>query len=166
MSYLRAKFRFEAENDDEISFEKGDYLIVEKVVDGDWLSGRIVRKDGGESKSGLFPKNYCKEIDKLPWVTKAAPAKVEVKAKAAFAFGMYLSLNFLRARLRRRRRSNIFSLSNVLTLTQMRNKRMSSPSKSEILLSSQIRVQMILSGGQDELLEVGRRDCFRLPTSS
>ena len=89
------------ENDDEISFEKGDYLIVEKVVDGDWLSGRIVRKDGGESKSGLFPKNYCKEIDKPPWVTKAAPAKVEVKAKAAFAFGMYLSLNFLRARLRR-----------------------------------------------------------------
>ena len=92
MSYLRAKFRFEAENDDEISFEKGDYLIVEKVVDEDWLSGQVVRKDDGESsKSGLFPKNYCKAIDKLPWVTKAAPAKVEVMAKAAFAFGMYLS---------------------------------------------------------------------------
>ena len=93
MSYLRAKFPFEAENEDEISFEKGDYLMVEKVVDGDWLSGRIVRKDGGESKSGLFPKNYCKEVDKLPWVTKAVPAKVEVEAKAAFAFGMCLSLS-------------------------------------------------------------------------
>lgn len=43
MSHLRAKFRFEAENDDEISFEKGDYLIVEKVVDGDWLSGISIR---------------------------------------------------------------------------------------------------------------------------
>ena len=65
-SYLRAKFAFEAENDDEISFKKGEYLIVESVdADGEWVTGRIARKDG-ESKSGLFPMNYCKKVDKLP----------------------------------------------------------------------------------------------------
>ena len=60
-SYLRAKFAFEAENDDEISFKKGEYLIVESVdADGEWVTGRIARKDG-ESKSGLFPMNILKK---------------------------------------------------------------------------------------------------------
>lgn len=101
-SYLRAKFAFEAENDDEISFKKGEYLIVESVdADGEWVTGRIARKDG-ESKSGLFPMNYCKKVDKLPWITKTL-TKDEVKARAAFAFGMCvyclsISLSYLHRR--------------------------------------------------------------------
>jgi len=86
--YRRAKFKFEAENDDEITFSKGVYLVVESVED-DWCTGYVVLEDGSKgSATGLFPENYCEKIERLPWAMKKTKKKKSetVKARAAFAF--------------------------------------------------------------------------------
>ncbi|XP_072451737.1 rho guanine nucleotide exchange factor 6 isoform X1 [Chiloscyllium punctatum] len=53
---VKAKFNFKQNNEDELSFSKGDILYVTRVEDGGWWEGSL------KGKSGWFPSNYVREI--------------------------------------------------------------------------------------------------------
>ncbi|XP_053328874.1 rho guanine nucleotide exchange factor 6 isoform X2 [Spea bombifrons] len=53
---VKARFNFKQQNEDELSFCKGDTIHVTRVEDGGWWEGTL----GG--KSGWFPSNYVKEV--------------------------------------------------------------------------------------------------------
>ncbi|KAM3911610.1 rho guanine nucleotide exchange factor 6 isoform 2-T2 [Leptodactylus fuscus] len=53
---VKAKFNFKQQNEDELSFSKGDTILVTKVVDGGWWEGTM------NGKTGWFPSNYVKEF--------------------------------------------------------------------------------------------------------
>ncbi|XP_075043397.1 rho guanine nucleotide exchange factor 6 [Mixophyes fleayi] len=52
---VKAKFNFKQQNEDELSFGKGDTIYVTKMVDGGWWEGTL------NGKMGWFPSNYVKE---------------------------------------------------------------------------------------------------------
>ncbi|XP_056396293.1 rho guanine nucleotide exchange factor 6 isoform X2 [Hyla sarda] len=52
---VKAKFNFKQQNEDELSFSKGDTIHVTKVIDGGWWEGTL------NGKMGWFPSNYVKE---------------------------------------------------------------------------------------------------------
>ena len=49
--------KFEAEQDDDLPLEPGDYVVISEIIDESWLRGI---KHGG--KEGTFPKNFIKYI--------------------------------------------------------------------------------------------------------
>ncbi|KAM9326146.1 rho guanine nucleotide exchange factor 6 [Gastrophryne carolinensis] len=53
---VRAKFNFKQQNEDELSFCKGDTIHVSRVEDGGWWEGTL------NGRTGWFPSNYVKEI--------------------------------------------------------------------------------------------------------
>ncbi|XP_072913842.1 rho guanine nucleotide exchange factor 6 isoform X2 [Hemitrygon akajei] len=53
---VKAKFSFKQNNEDELSFSKGDILYVTRVEDGGWWEGSF------KGRSGWFPSNYVREI--------------------------------------------------------------------------------------------------------
>ncbi|XP_018410550.1 PREDICTED: rho guanine nucleotide exchange factor 6 isoform X2 [Nanorana parkeri] len=53
---VKAKFDFKQQNEDELSFCKGDTLYVTRVEDGGWWEGAL------NGKTGWFPSNYVKEL--------------------------------------------------------------------------------------------------------
>ncbi|XP_069799211.1 rho guanine nucleotide exchange factor 6 isoform X1 [Dendropsophus ebraccatus] len=53
---VKAKFSFKQQNEDELSFSKGDTIHVTKVVDGGWWEGSL------NGRTGWFPSNYVKEF--------------------------------------------------------------------------------------------------------
>ncbi|XP_069468891.1 rho guanine nucleotide exchange factor 6 isoform X2 [Ambystoma mexicanum] len=54
---VKAKFNFKQNNEDELSFSKGDVIYVTRVDEGGWWEGNLGRK------TGWFPSNYVKEIN-------------------------------------------------------------------------------------------------------
>ncbi|XP_063793503.1 rho guanine nucleotide exchange factor 6 isoform X2 [Pseudophryne corroboree] len=52
---VKAKFNFKQQNEDELSFCKGDTIYVTKMIDGGWWEGSL------NGKMGWFPSNYVKE---------------------------------------------------------------------------------------------------------
>lgn len=53
---VKAKFNFKQQNEDELSFCKGDTIHVTRVEDGGWWEGSL------NGKMGWFPSNYVKEF--------------------------------------------------------------------------------------------------------
>ncbi|XP_065887458.1 rho guanine nucleotide exchange factor 7-like isoform X2 [Dysidea avara] len=53
---VRALYNFKGTGDDELSFQKGDLIMVIKVVDGGWWEGVI------EDRVGWFPGNHVEEV--------------------------------------------------------------------------------------------------------
>ncbi|XP_043928586.1 rho guanine nucleotide exchange factor 7 isoform X1 [Protopterus annectens] len=53
---VKAKFNFQQNNEDELSFTKGDIIHVTRVEEGGWWEGQL------NSKSGWFPSNYVREV--------------------------------------------------------------------------------------------------------
>lgn len=53
---VKARFNFKQNNEDELSFSKGDMIIVTRQEDGGWWEGTL------NSKTGWFPSNYVREI--------------------------------------------------------------------------------------------------------
>ncbi|XP_061900098.1 rho guanine nucleotide exchange factor 6-like isoform X2 [Entelurus aequoreus] len=53
---VKARFNFKQNNEDELSFNKGDVIVVTRQEEGGWWEGSL----GG--KSGWFPSNYVREI--------------------------------------------------------------------------------------------------------
>lgn len=53
---VKAKFTFNQNNEDELSFSKGDVIYVTRVEEGGWWEGNL------NGKTGWFPSNYVKEI--------------------------------------------------------------------------------------------------------
>ena len=54
-----ALFPYTAMNDDELSFGKGDYIIVVGHEDESWWKGML------NGRTGLFPSNYVESTGKF-----------------------------------------------------------------------------------------------------
>ncbi|KAG8448416.1 hypothetical protein GDO86_015492 [Hymenochirus boettgeri] len=52
---VKAKFNFKQQNEDELTFCKGDMITVTRVEEGGWWEGTL------NGKTGWFPSNYVKE---------------------------------------------------------------------------------------------------------
>ncbi|XP_061581596.1 rho guanine nucleotide exchange factor 6 isoform X3 [Cololabis saira] len=53
---VKARFNFKQNNEDELSFNKGDLIHVTRQEEGGWWEGSL------NSKTGWFPSNYVREI--------------------------------------------------------------------------------------------------------
>ncbi|XP_033117923.1 rho guanine nucleotide exchange factor 6-like isoform X4 [Anneissia japonica] len=53
---VRARFPYKGASTDELTFNKGDIIMVTQHVEGGWWEGTL------NSKTGWFPSNYVKEI--------------------------------------------------------------------------------------------------------
>lgn len=53
---VKARFNFKQNNEDELSFSKGDLILVTRQEEGGWWEGTL----GG--RTGWFPSNYVREI--------------------------------------------------------------------------------------------------------
>ncbi|XP_041699827.1 rho guanine nucleotide exchange factor 7-like isoform X2 [Coregonus clupeaformis] len=53
---VKARFNFEQTNEDELSFNKSDVIIVTRQEEGGWWEGNL------NGKTGWFPSNYVREI--------------------------------------------------------------------------------------------------------
>lgn len=53
---VKARFNFKQNNEDELSFGKGDMIIVTRQEEGGWWEGTL------SGKTGWFPSNYVREI--------------------------------------------------------------------------------------------------------
>ncbi|KAK9452358.1 uncharacterized protein V1518DRAFT_411048 [Limtongia smithiae] len=78
---VKANFRYEAEDEDELSLEPGDIVIVKEEIDAGWWIGELA---GGE-RSGLFPVPYCTVISEGVATSNgpAKPAKPSISRKTS-----------------------------------------------------------------------------------
>ncbi|XP_041846004.1 rho guanine nucleotide exchange factor 6 isoform X3 [Melanotaenia boesemani] len=53
---VKARFNFKQNNEDELSFNKGEMIIVTRQEEGGWWEGTL------NSKTGWFPSNYVREV--------------------------------------------------------------------------------------------------------
>lgn len=53
---VKARFNFKQNNEDELSFNKGDVILVTRQEEGGWWEGTL------NGKTGWFPSNYVREI--------------------------------------------------------------------------------------------------------
>lgn len=53
---VKARFNFKQNNEDELSFGKGDMILVTRQEEGGWWEGTL------NGKTGWFPSNYVREI--------------------------------------------------------------------------------------------------------
>lgn len=67
----KALFMYIGASSDELSFDKGDIVILKERVNNEWYKGQI-----GKTK-GLFPANYVEIIVDLPFEKIPEPKKVE-----------------------------------------------------------------------------------------
>lgn len=58
--FIQAKFQFVGSNDDELSFNQGDVIVVTKQDDGGWWEGTL------DGKIGWFPQNYVATVSPEP----------------------------------------------------------------------------------------------------
>lgn len=53
---VKARFNFKQNNEDELSFAKGDVIQVTRQEEGGWWEGTL------NGKTGWFPSNYVREV--------------------------------------------------------------------------------------------------------
>uniref|UniRef100_A0A3P9JCL5 Osteoclast-stimulating factor 1 n=1 Tax=Oryzias latipes TaxID=8090 RepID=A0A3P9JCL5_ORYLA len=53
---VKARFPFQQTNEDELSFSKGDIIVVRRQEEGGWWEGSL------NGKTGWFPSNYVREL--------------------------------------------------------------------------------------------------------
>ncbi|KAM9376895.1 rho guanine nucleotide exchange factor 6 isoform 2-T2 [Pholidichthys leucotaenia] len=53
---VKARFNFKQNNEDELSFSKGDMILVTRQEEGGWWEGML------NGKTGWFPSNYVREV--------------------------------------------------------------------------------------------------------
>lgn len=53
---VKARFNFKQNNEDELSFNKGDMILVTRQEEGGWWEGTL------NGKTGWFPSNYVREV--------------------------------------------------------------------------------------------------------
>lgn len=65
---VKARFNFKQNNEDELSFTKGEVILVTRQEEGGWWEGTL------NGRTGWFPSNYvrevktCGELDLSVWV--------------------------------------------------------------------------------------------------
>ncbi|XP_064206712.1 rho guanine nucleotide exchange factor 6 isoform X3 [Anguilla rostrata] len=67
---VKARFNFKQNNEDELSFNKGELICVTRQEDGGWWEGTL------NGKTGWFPSNYVREIK--PSEKPVSPKAVKV----------------------------------------------------------------------------------------
>lgn len=55
-----ALFDYEGEEDDELTFSKGDVIALQQLVGQEWGRGQI------HGRVGIFPLNFAKVVEPLP----------------------------------------------------------------------------------------------------
>jgi len=75
----KAIYNFDAQNEKELSFKKGDILDLTHTVDDNWLEGTV------DGRSGIFPKTYIKVLTREQARQMSAP-KDEKHARALYDF--------------------------------------------------------------------------------
>lgn len=53
---VKARFNFQQNNEDELTFSKGDIISVTRQEDGGWWEGML------NGRTGWFPSNYVREV--------------------------------------------------------------------------------------------------------
>lgn len=53
---VKARFNFRQNNEDELSFSKGDLITVTRQEEGGWWEGTLT------GRTGWFPSNYVREV--------------------------------------------------------------------------------------------------------
>lgn len=53
---VKARFNFKQNNEDELSFNKGELIHVTRQEEGGWWEGQL------NGKTGWFPSNYVREV--------------------------------------------------------------------------------------------------------
>ncbi|EPE04528.1 sh3 domain containing protein [Ophiostoma piceae UAMH 11346] len=61
VGYASAKYKYDAPNDGDLAFERGDAIAVYNVINDDWWRGRNVRS----GSVGIFPRQYIKPDEAL-----------------------------------------------------------------------------------------------------
>ena len=61
VGYASAKYKYDAPNDGDLAFERGDAVAVYNVINDDWWRGRNVRS----GSVGIFPRQYIKPDEAL-----------------------------------------------------------------------------------------------------
>lgn len=72
-----ARFDFEGEQGDELSFSEGDVIQLLEYVEDEWASGKL------NGHVGIFPLNFVEVLEDLPPapVQKSAPNKIALPGK-------------------------------------------------------------------------------------
>lgn len=52
----RAKYLFQAESNNELSFNKGDIITLLRQIDNNWFEGKI------DNRKGIFPISYVEVV--------------------------------------------------------------------------------------------------------
>lgn len=61
MGYASAKYKYDAPNEGDLAFERGDAIAVYNKINDDWWRGRNVRS----GNTGIFPRQYIKPDEAL-----------------------------------------------------------------------------------------------------
>lgn len=64
---VKARFNFKQNNEDELSFNKGEVILVTRQEEGGWWEGSL------NGKTGWFPSNYVREVKPCgEWICAAS----------------------------------------------------------------------------------------------
>ncbi|KAH8915618.1 SH3-domain-containing protein [Atractiella rhizophila] len=77
----KAKWDYGGQQADDLSFKKGDTIVIEKEENEHWWRGHVM---GFEGHSGLFPSNH---VEKLPFTPAPAPIPVSQPAPPQYYGG-------------------------------------------------------------------------------
>lgn len=55
----RAMYDYEAQDDDEVSFQDGDLIVNVSSIDGGWMTGQVQRT----GQVGMLPANYVQVVN-------------------------------------------------------------------------------------------------------
>lgn len=86
---VKARFNFKQNNEDELSFSKGDMIVVTRQEEGGWWEGTL------NGKTGWFPSNYVREIKpcgELSQRRRSIDLLLELCARLVFASGFGVAL--------------------------------------------------------------------------
>ncbi|XP_020567144.1 SH3 domain-containing protein 19 isoform X7 [Oryzias latipes] len=64
-----ARFDYEGEEDDELTFSRGDVIALQEVMGDEWGRGQI------HGKSGIFPLNFTEVLEPLPPAVTSSPGE-------------------------------------------------------------------------------------------
>ncbi|XP_062861415.1 rho guanine nucleotide exchange factor 7a isoform X1 [Trichomycterus rosablanca] len=71
---VKARFNFQQNNEDELSFTKGDIITVTRTDDGGWWEGSL------NGKNGWFPSNYVREVKACGKYKQVSPKSGTLKS--------------------------------------------------------------------------------------
>uniref|UniRef100_A0A667XC80 Osteoclast-stimulating factor 1 n=1 Tax=Myripristis murdjan TaxID=586833 RepID=A0A667XC80_9TELE len=144
---VKARFNFKQNNEDELSFTKGELIVVTRQEEGGWWEGTL------NGKTGWFPSNYVREIKPCgEWNRTALMGEKKSCCKVDYSTWTKHGSGFLR----------IFSTPLVIS-------RISTPVKNVFMFRLSSAESASLSGNLEEILTfqqglcVALEECTKVP---